>query len=400
MFHFIKKQLNQLESFGADLIYDRRKKRGDWLLLQLLQSLSYLFSALVRLRYFLYETRLLKSRSLGCQVVVVGNLTLGGTGKTPIVEKFARTLAARGRKVAILSRGYKSKSCPFYKRFWRWMTHGEVEPPKVVSNGERVLLDSELAGDEPYMLASNLPGVVVLVDKDRVKAGRYAIEKFGADTLILDDGLQYLKLKGRLNLLLVDTTNPFGNGSLLPRGILREPIKHIKRASYVFLTKAKGKDYSQIRATIRKHNPTVEIIESAHQPQYLIPIHNADEASHNKIPLEKLRGKDIAAFSGIASPEGFEEYLQKQGGKLVYCQRYVDHYRFDSDELFLFFSRALSAGAKIAITTQKDAVRIPPGFIPPIPLYYLRLEIEILKGEADFEQAVAKISFPKDDEFK
>lgn len=173
-----------------------------------------------------------------------------------MVEKFARSLSERGRKVAILSRGYKSKSEGALSKFARWLTHGEPPPPKVVSDGERVLLDSELAGDEPYMLARNLPGVVVIVDKNRVKAGHYAVSRFGADTLILDDGFQYLPLRGQIQLLLVDKTNPFGNCSMLPRGILREPISHLRRASYIFITKSDGVKDPELERMIRRHNPT------------------------------------------------------------------------------------------------------------------------------------------------
>ena len=220
-----------------------------------LQVCSYLFSGIVQLRLWLYRNRIFRDQPLGCLVVVVGNLTVGGTGKTPIVEMFSRALHDRGRKVAILSRGYKSKAPPFWKKWWFWLSHTEDAPPRIVSDGRTVLLDSEMAGDEPFMLARNLPGVVVLVDKDRVKAGAYAIKHFGCDTLVLDDGFQYLPLKGRLNLLLVDKTNPFGNGHLLPRGILREPIKHLKRASYVFLTKSKGVRDEELEAMIRRFNP-------------------------------------------------------------------------------------------------------------------------------------------------
>ena len=189
--------------------------------------------------------------------------------KTPVVETFARALRDRGRKVAILSRGYKSRPARFWWKWWYALSHTQEPPPRVVSDGERVLLDSEEAGDEPYMLARNLPGVVVLVDKNRVKSGTYAIKRFGCDTLVLDDGFQYLHLKGSLNLLLVDKTNPFGNGRLLPRGILREPIKHLRRANYVFLTKSNGQRDAELEALIAAHNPDADIIECAHRPQYL-----------------------------------------------------------------------------------------------------------------------------------
>ena len=175
---------------------------------------------------------------LGCQVISVGNLTVGGTGKTPVVEVFACELQKAGRKVAILSRGYRKKEPSFGAKLAnRLLLRERRIPPRVVSDGQHVLLDSEMSGDEPYMLASNLPGVVVLVDKDRVKSGRVAIKQFGCDTLILDDGFQYQKLRHRVEVVLVDRTNPFGNGNVLPRGILREPFRHIDRANFIFLTK-------------------------------------------------------------------------------------------------------------------------------------------------------------------
>lgn len=393
MINYVKEKLDQLEHFGADVISDRKRGGAIMILTSFLSGLSYIFSFVTQLRFFLYKNRILKSRSLGCLVVVVGNLTVGGTGKTPVVEKFARNLAARGRKVAILSRGYKSKPDSCYKRFFRWLMHTEPTAPKVVSDGKNVLLDSEVSGDEPFMLAKNLPGVIVLVDKDRVKAGRYAIEKFGVDTLILDDGFQYLRLKGRLNLLLIDKTNPFGNRHLLPRGNLREPIKHLRRASYVFLTKSDGIPDPELEATIRKYHPKVEIIECAHKPQYLKSFNN----SCDLIPIEGLKDKRLAAFSGIAVPESFERFLLNLGAVLVETERFVDHHRFTQEELDLFFAKALAAGAEFIVTTEKDAVRLPITLKSPIPLYYLRLEIEILKGDHDFEKAVSEICFPKNE---
>ena len=273
-----KKTLVQFEEFAVDVFYDRRRGKRAFALGLFLYGLSLIFGLLASLRLFLYKKRILKDQPLGCLVVVVGNLTVGGTGKTPVVEKFARSLQQRGRRVAILSRGYKSKDLSKESRFqklWRiFVTGGLPPPPKIVSDGENVLLDSEFAGDEPYMLARNLPGVIVLVDKDRVKSGTYAIKHFGCDTLVLDDGFQYLPLKGRLNLLLVDKSNPFGNRHLMPRGILREPVRHLKRASYVFLTKSDGTPDLELEELIQKHNPGVDVIECAHKPQYLQEVNN------------------------------------------------------------------------------------------------------------------------------
>ena len=386
---WFRHKAEEFEQFAIDVIMGRSEGTLAAIFGAFLQLCSYLFSGIVQLRLWLYRNRILRDQPLGCLVVVVGNLTVGGTGKTPVVEKFARALHDRGRKVAILSRGYKSKAPPFWKKWWFWLNHTEPEPPRVVSDGQNVLLNSEVAGDEPFMLARNLPGVVVLVDKDRVKAGAYAISEFGCDTLVLDDGFQYLPLKGRLNLLLVDKTNPFGNGFLLPRGILREPIKHLKRASYVFLTKSKGVRDDELEALIRRFNPDAEIIECAHQPRYLQRV-GGDE----RIPMSALAGKRIGAFSGIAAPESFEAFLRETGAKLDYTRRFLDHHRFEADDLRNVMREALEARVEMLITTEKDAVRIEDGTKFPVPCYYLRLEIEILRGAADFYEAVGKICFP------
>ena len=387
---WFRHKADEFEQFAIDVIMGRREGTLAALFGAFLQVCSYLFSGIVQLRLWLYRNRILRDQPLGCLVVVVGNLTVGGTGKTPIVEKFARALHERGRKVAILSRGYKSKAPPIWKKWWFWLNHTEDAPPRIVSDGRTVLLDSEVAGDEPFMLARNLPGVVVLVDKDRVKAGAYAIKEFGCDTLVLDDGFQYLPLKGRLNLLLVDKTNPFGNGYLLPRGILREPIKHLKRASYVFLTKSKGVRDDELEAMIHRFNPEAEIIECAHKPQYLQRLGHAE-----RLPLAALAGKRVGAFSGIAAPESFEAFLRETGAKLGFTRRFLDHHRFTSDDLATVFAEAVAANVELLITTEKDAVRLDPSRPIPLPCYYLRLEIEILRGAKDFDEAVGKICFPR-----
>lgn len=387
----IKRNKDAFEQFAIDVIYGRGKGWKVTLFGGLLKCLSFVFSGIVQLRFFLYRNRIMRDRPLGCLVVVVGNLTVGGTGKTPVVEKFARSLLSRGRKVAILSRGYGSKAEPKYKKFWRWMTHAPETPPKIVSDGERVLLDSWEAGDEPYMLARNVPGVIVLVDKNRVKAGEFAIKHFGVDTLLLDDGFQYLPLRGQLNLLMVDKNDPFGNHNLLPRGILREPVKHIRRASYVFLTKSDGQPDPDLEALIREHKPEAEIIECAHQPKYVDEVFG--DCRHS---LDWLKGKRVASFSGIAVPESFEKFLRQLGAEIVYNQRFLDHHRFTGTELNRVFQGAADSKADLVITTEKDAVRVEPDAVPAdVPFFFLRLEVEILSGVKDFEEAVSRICFPK-----
>jgi len=386
----LRREWERFFTFTVDVIYGRRTGRRAAAWGAVLLALSQLFHAAVLVRYQLYKYRILRAQHLGCLVVVVGNLTVGGTGKTPVVEKLARTLHAKGRKVAILSRGYKSRREPLPSKWLRWITHRPPAPPRVVSDGHTVFFDSETAGDEPYMLARNLPGVVVVTDKDRVKAGRYAIRKFGADTLILDDGFQYYQLQDHLQLLLIDKTNPFGNGSLLPRGILREPVYQMRRASYVFLTKSEEAPDPQLLQSLGKYRPEREWIECMHRPKYLKAV-NGDRQE----PLDWLRGKRVGALSGIATPESFEAFLAELGTAQIERFRFLDHHRFTPDELEQVARRARAAGLDALVTTEKDAVRIPRDFLPGLPLLFLRVEIHMLAGTGSFEEAVRRICFPR-----
>ncbi len=186
-----------VETFLLEVILEERPGTRAAIIRTVLFGCSKLFQVAIKTRRFLYNVRILRDSTLGVQVIAIGNLTVGGTGKTPVVEKFARELRDQGRNVAILSRGYRSKGRPFH--VWlsnKLLFRDDTTPPRVVSDGKNLLLDSDMAGDEPYMLASNLKDVVVLVDKDRVKSGRYAIERFGCDTLLLDDGFQVLEIAG------------------------------------------------------------------------------------------------------------------------------------------------------------------------------------------------------------
>ena len=374
---------NQLVKLIQEKGADQGHSWGIGLLLAVLKGLSCVFAAIVSLRYFLYRAGLMRRHPLGIQVISIGNVTAGGTGKTPVTEIFARTLAAEGRKVAILSRGYRRKEAPWWHRMFTQV----ISPPLVVSDGKRVLLDSAMGGDEPYMLAANLPGVAVVVDRDRVKAGRYAIKRLGCDTIILDDGFQYQKLKHSIEVVLVDSTNPFGNGNLLPRGILREPVRHLKRADIIFLTKCRG-DTGRVVEEIRKYNRTAEIVECTHQPKSL-----KDVWSREEFPLSWLEGKTVCTLSGIASPKGFENSLRHLGAKVVWCERYADHHRYDSSEILYALNRTADMGADALVTTEKDAVRFPRLETSPVRCLYLRIAIEILKGGESFREIINRICF-------
>jgi tetraacyldisaccharide 4'-kinase len=378
-----------LETFFIDVVLGERNDFKAKFTRGLLFGISKFFTLLVKLRRWLYNVRILRDKTLGVQVIAIGNLTVGGTGKTPVVEKFARELRDAGRNVAILSRGYRSRPAPLHQKFLnKILLREDQTPPRVVSDGRSLLLDSETAGDEPYMLASNLKDVVVLVDKDRVKSGRYAIEKFGCDTLLLDDGFQYWHLRGRRHdVVLIDRQQPFGNEHLLPRGTLREPPSHLARAHTIFITKSDG-NTAELRERIAKLNSTAAVIECVHRPLYL-----EDVFTGERHVLDIVRGKKVASLSGIAQPESFEQSLSKLGSELVYSKRFADHHRFTQQEILNAINRSKKRQAEFIITTQKDAVRFPKIDRRDLPFYFMRVEIQIVAGANDFQDCVRKICF-------
>src|SRR3954454_11545974 len=384
------RRLKQLEEFGIDVVLERRHGVRATVLRGVLYALSFVYDSVVQLRLYFYRKRVFRERALGCLVISIGNLTVGGTGKTPIVEKFARALQAGGRRVAILSRGYKSVPQPS-KRSWLDKLRGEAEdPPRVVSDGQSLLLDSLTAGDEPYMLAHNLKDVIVLVDKDRVKSGLLAIDKWKVDTLLLDDGLQYLHLKHRLDIVLIDRQAPFGNEFLLPRGTLREAPRNLRRASYIFITKSTGESNQALIDRIRRYNRTAEIIECAHKPLHLQNVVTGEIA-----PLEKLRDTYIGSICAIAAPDSFEDGLRKLGAHIEIAKRYIDHHRYTDAELQTFINRCIRRDLELVVTTEKDAVRFPLLVKTEVPIFFLRVEIEILSGHETWEHCVARICKPQ-----
>ncbi len=355
---------------------------GAYILRGMFRALSYVYTVAVQIRVFLYNHRVLRSKSLGCMVISVGNITVGGTGKTPVVEMLARQLINSGRRVAILSRGYKSN--------WDKKTH--IKKPRVVSDGEKILQDVGTAGDEPYMLAKEVPEAVVLVDKNRVRAANYAIKEFNIDTVILDDGYQYLKLERQVNMALIDCTNPFGTHRMLPRGILREPVRNLNRANIIFLTKTRGMDLYGLKKKLQHLNPKAEIVETSHKPLYVNDVYTGTRRD-----LKWLAGKRAVCVSGIASPEGFEKALIDLGVMLVGCYRFSDHYIYEKEEIEQIVKDTVGKGnrsAQVLITTQKDAVRFPKiNIVRELPMCYLKVEIDILSGIKEFYDSIGAAYF-------
>jgi tetraacyldisaccharide 4'-kinase len=377
----MRRFLDSLEQFAVDVILERRAGKRAGILRAILLGISFLYMLIVSSRLRFYKNHIFRRHQIGCPVISIGNLTVGGTGKTPVVEKLARDLCSRGRKVAILSRGYKSVR--------RKGMGGDVAPVRVVSEGGALLLDSKTAGDEPFMLAKNLRGVAVVVDKDRVACASHAANKLGSDLLILDDGLQYLRLHRRFDIVLIDREAPFGNEFLLPRGTLREPPENLRRATHILITKCDGSDLSELHSRIRRYNRTAPIIECRHRPLEL-----QDFSTGEHLPLSSLQGLRAASLSAIASPESFEQGLRKLGVSLDLTQSFADHHRYSKRELNRFLKRCVRRGVSCILTTEKDAVRMPRLLNQEIPIRYLRIEIEILKGEEHWLKLLEQLVHP------
>jgi len=386
----MRRSLDRFERFAIDVILERRYGRRAQFLRWVLFGLSVVYRGIVQTRLMLYKMRYKRVHSLGCAVISVGNLTVGGTGKTPVVEMLARELQKRGRRLAILSRGYKRARRSFIVRIRdRVMGKAPTQSSRVVSDGRSLLLDSLVAGDEPFMLANNLRGVPVVVDKDRVKGGIFAVKRFGVDTLILDDGLQYLRLRHAIEIVLIDRQAPFGNEYLLPRGTLREPPENLRRAHYIFITKSRPGENAGLIRLIRRFNRTAPVIECTHRPLIL---RNIQDGSTQ--PLTFLQNLRVGAISGIAVPESFENGLRQLGAKLELSLAFSDHYRFRPYEIENFVRRCARREIAAVITTEKDAVRFPRIPHPEVPIYFLRVEIEIFNGHAAWEDLLQQISAP------
>ena len=382
-----------MEKWASDVIFGRVRGLGAAITRVLFRGLSYVFGIMVQFRLAIHRRRWKQQENLGTRVVSVGNLTVGGTGKTPVVELLARSLRERGRKVAILSRGYKSRKLDEPQQ-WGDLDSAECKAlPKIVSDGEELLLDAVYAGDEPYMLAKNLEGVQVVVDKNRVKAGRFAVKELGADILVLDDGLQYLALDHEFDLVLIDQNAPFGTSAraLLPRGTLREPPRNLCRASHIMITKCHGLTEEVLLSSLKKHNSVAEIMQTTHAPKYLEQVFG-----DKRLPLEELEGKYVAAVSGIAVPESFENLLETLGARVEFHRIFADHHQFRQNEIDRFMTRCVERDIEMIITTEKDAVRFLEPSELDVEIYFLRIEVEIIDGQDVWDRFIGHLVEPRE----
>lgn len=331
-----------------------RGKR-DGTLAPLLLILSLFYGLLQRVRAFLYEKGFLRIEKIESRMISVGNITVGGTGKTPAVIAIAEAAKEKRFKVAILTRGYK----------------GKAKGINTVSNGSHILLDCLDAGDEPYLMARKLEGVPVVKGENRYLSARFAIEKFGSNLFILDDGFQHLKLYRDIDILLIDTTDPFGNGHLLPRGILREPLKAIRRADIVILTKSNlSTNKMEIVEVVRRYNPSAPIFLSYYKPLDLIGIKG------NLTPFESIKDMSLFLFSGLANHSSFKLLLESSGARIIGELTYPDHFYYSKKDIDEIKERAGRLGADMIVTTEKDIVRIPDSEFQT-QIYALRIEFVI-----------------------
>jgi len=341
----------------------------------LLLPFSYLYGAGVAIRNLFFDIGILKTQRVSVPVISVGNISVGGVGKTPFVELLARRFSQQGRKVAIISRGYKRVS-------------GGI---LVVSNGSVVCADADAAGDEPAQLASKLRGVIVIVDEQRVRGARHAIQHFGAGIVILDDGFQHRYLHRDLNIVIASTDEVLLGDRLLPAGNRREPLSALQRADIIVVSRCDDEEHfhrAEQRLRDRFDKPLVgmQIRVSAFKKA----------SSGFSVDLRSLSGKRVVAFSGIGNPEGFETTLASLKLDVKKHLIFADHHRFTSEDVKSVEDSARKAQADYIVTTEKDAARLSGSrsevkdFVGRNPVYYVEIEQNVIAGEQELTQALAR----------
>ncbi len=328
---------------------------------------SLIYRLIVFSRNRLYDRQVLKSVRLACPVISVGNLTVGGTGKTPCVIGHAKLLARHGYRPAVLSRGYGGKN---------------QESVNIVSDGTGVRQNAAAAGDEPLLIARSLPGVPVITGAKRALTGQAAIEQFNADVLICDDAFQHRQISRDINIVLLDAERPLGNGRLLPRGELREPAESLRRADCIVLTRADKTGPTPARIARIADASGIPVFRAVHRFRELIG------PDGGVLPPEHLRGKKVCAFCGIAKPASFKKILLEAEAEILSFIDFPDHYVYNRDDLEALRRHFSAQNADCRLTTEKDAMRLEafPDFLQT--LFVARVEMEILPTTPSFEDFI------------
>jgi len=347
----------------------------------LLFILSLFYGGLVKLRSAAYQGGIIKPKSLPCTVISIGNITAGGTGKTPMTLYIAELVHRLGYKVAVISRGYKG---------------GLEKTGGIVSDGQAILIEPEDAGDEPFMLASRLKGIPVIVGKNRFEAGKLAIRKFNPDIIVLDDAFQHLKLKRDINLVLLDAKRPFGNSYLLPRGILREMPSSLFRSDAFILTRFGLAAEIEVQNSLTGLKPFVQskpVFKTSHAPYaYIVKKGNLvpfESISRNSFlhDFDFLRDRRVYAFAGIARNDDFLHTIESFHCDIVNFLEFEDHHKYSDYDLNRIFGLTEKTNVEFLITTEKDYARIANRTTWPTDLVVIGIEISFIddsKAFADF----------------
>ena len=336
--------------------------------------LSVGYRAALFVRGWLYDARLLSTGRLSCPVVSLGNLTVGGSGKTPLAELAALTLIALGAAPAVVSRGYGRA------------TRGV----QVVADRQGVRLGARAAGDEPLLLAERLPGTPVIVGENRFEAGRHAVEAHGASVIVLDDGFQNRTIAKNLEILVVSARAPWGNGRLFPRGQLRESLASLRRSHLVVVTNpSREEEVDEITRTLRLHDSPAPVVTARYEA---LEARRAVDGA--RLPLSELRGRRLLGFGGLASPRSFMETLHTLGVPLAGFVEFGDHHWYGDADLSEVARRAGLAGAEGLITTEKDAVRLRELALPRLPLWVLTVRMVLAGGQAAWVEALRGVAAP------
>jgi len=329
-----------------------------------LAAASRVYTAGVRARSWAYRSGMFRKTTLNTPVISIGNITVGGTGKTPLAQFVARHFLDTGRKPVIVSRGYRKEGATL----------------AVVSDGKRLLLSPRRSGDEPYLLARTLPGVPVIVSPNRALAGFVAVSRFAPDVVIMDDAFQHMKLARNLDIVLVDAVNPFGNEKTLPGGTLREPPPNLARADVIVVSRSDQTDrLSELRERLRSLNPSAPVVLGVHAPDGLL-VHPTGDS----LDLTILKNARVLAVSSIGNPWSFAESVRTLGAEVLDHLRFPNHAKYRHRALSRIADAARQLCCEAIITTEKDAVRLPSHIDCGCPIWVLSIRFRIVEGAASF----------------